>query len=314
MSENVKEHIKLYYKIGAALLVLTIVTVGVSYIDFAVPLTIFLALVIAATKGSLVASYFMHLIDERKSIYAALLLTAFFFLVLIFIPILGHTNTFGEYKTLPNANAPVAERTLYLQSHRGNEPQRYRNFAAVTQHYKLVQPRSFGQPMPAKPVFELYDLEADVGEQNNLAEQEPDIVARLKAGYEAWFDDVSSTRGYDPPKIPLGTEHENPVILTRQDWRIVGPDGYGDQNLGYWEIEVASPGEYEIRFRFPQQETAGRAEFKLGDAKQSKSFTRGGEAVTFANVTLRPGPGLLEARLVRGGKTVGVKYVDVKKL
>ena len=108
MSENVKEHIKLYYKIGAALLVLTIVTVGVSYIDFAVPLTIFLALVIAATKGSLVASYFMHLIDERKSIYAALLLTAFFFLVLIFIPILGHTNTFGEYKTLPNANAPVA--------------------------------------------------------------------------------------------------------------------------------------------------------------------------------------------------------------
>ena len=108
MSEDVREHIKLYYKIGAALLVLTVVTVGISYVDFAVPLTIFVALVIAATKGSLVASYFMHLIDERKSIYAALLLTAFFFLVLIFIPILGHTNTFGEYKTLPNANVPVA--------------------------------------------------------------------------------------------------------------------------------------------------------------------------------------------------------------
>ena len=215
---------------------------------------------------------------------------------------------------LLDANAPVPERTLYLQSHRGNEPQRYRNFAAVTQRYKLVQPKSFGQPMPANPAFELYDLEADVGEQNSLAEQEPDIVARLKAGYEAWFEDVSSTRGYDPPRIPLGTEHENPVILTRQDWRIVGPDGYGNQNLGYWEIDVASPGEYEIRFRFPKQETAGRAEFKLGDEEQSKSFTRGGESVTFANVALRPGPGLLEARLVRGGKTVGVKYVDVKKL
>ena len=108
MSEDVRDHIKLYYKIGAALLVLTVVTVAVSYIDFAVPLTIFIALVIAGTKGSLVASYFMHLIGERKGIYAALLLTAFFFLVLIFIPLLGHTNTFGEYKTLPNANAPVA--------------------------------------------------------------------------------------------------------------------------------------------------------------------------------------------------------------
>ena len=108
MSEDVQAHIKLYYKIGAALLVLTVVTVAVSYINFAVPLAIVMALVIAVTKGSLVASYFMHLIGERKSIYAALLLTAFFFLVLIFIPILGHTNTFGEPKTLPNANAPVA--------------------------------------------------------------------------------------------------------------------------------------------------------------------------------------------------------------
>jgi len=108
MSEDVRDHIKLYYKVAAALLVLTVVTVGVSYINFAVPLAIVAALVIAATKGSLVASYFMHLIEERKGIYAALLLTAFFFLVLIFIPILGHTNTFGEYKTLPNANAPVA--------------------------------------------------------------------------------------------------------------------------------------------------------------------------------------------------------------
>jgi len=108
MSEDIREHIKLYYKIGAALLVLTAVTVGISYIEFAVPLTILVALVVATTKGSLVATYFMHLIDERKSILATLLLTMFFFLVIIFIPILGHTNTFGKHTTLPNANAPVA--------------------------------------------------------------------------------------------------------------------------------------------------------------------------------------------------------------
>ena len=49
MSEDVRDHIKLYYKIAAALLVLTVVTVGVSYIDFSVPLAIVVALVIAAT-------------------------------------------------------------------------------------------------------------------------------------------------------------------------------------------------------------------------------------------------------------------------
>ena len=108
MSDDVRAHIKLYYKIGATLLVLTIVTVAVSYVELAVPLAITVALVVAATKGSFVAAYFMHLIDERKSILAALLLTAFFFLVLIFIPILGHTDTFGERKTFPNADAHVA--------------------------------------------------------------------------------------------------------------------------------------------------------------------------------------------------------------
>ena len=109
MCEDIQAHIKLYKKIGAALLVLTVVTVAISYIDLAIPLAITVALIVAITKGSLVASFFMHLIGERKSIYAALALTAFFFLVLIFIPILGHTNTFGERKTMTNANAPVVE-------------------------------------------------------------------------------------------------------------------------------------------------------------------------------------------------------------
>jgi hypothetical protein len=51
----------------------------------------------------------MHLIGERRSIYAGLLLTAFFFILLIFIPIFGHTDTYGERKTVPNANAAMPE-------------------------------------------------------------------------------------------------------------------------------------------------------------------------------------------------------------
>ena len=108
MSENVDEiraHIKLYWKIGAALMVLTVVTVAITFIDFSVPIAIFVALVVAATKGSLVASYFMHLIGERKWILGTLLLTVLFFLVLIFIPIMGHSDTYGRHVTAPNANA-----------------------------------------------------------------------------------------------------------------------------------------------------------------------------------------------------------------
>ena len=107
-AEEVKKHLKLYWTIGGTLLVLTVVTVTVSYVDFAVPLAITVALIIAATKGSLVASYFMHLVGERRGIYATLLLTAFFFLVLLFLPILGHMDRVGEPWTFPNANAPAA--------------------------------------------------------------------------------------------------------------------------------------------------------------------------------------------------------------
>lgn len=106
--EEVRQHIRLYWKIGIALLALTVVTVGVSFIEFAVPAAIIVALIIAGTKGSLVASYFMHLIGERRSIIATLALTVFFFIVLIFIPILGHVDTYGERKTMPNADAPAA--------------------------------------------------------------------------------------------------------------------------------------------------------------------------------------------------------------
>ena len=206
------------------------------------------------------------------------------------------------------------ERTIFIQSHRGNEPQLYRNFAAVSQRYKLVQPLSFSEPAPPDTPLQLYDLESDPGEQNDLASQQPGELAHLKKQYEDWFEDVSATRGYDPPKIFIGTEHENPVILTRQDWRMVGADGWTDGYLGYWEVDVKSSGKYDIRFRFTKQERAGRAEFKLGDAELSKPFTREAESVTFSGVDLPTGPATLEARLIRSGKTIGVNYIDVTKI
>ena len=108
MSEDLQAHVKLYKKIGAALLVLTVVTVAASYLELGIALGVTVALVIAVTKGSLVASYFVHLISERKSIYAALLLTAFFFVFLLLMPILGHNDTIGERMILSNSNAPSA--------------------------------------------------------------------------------------------------------------------------------------------------------------------------------------------------------------
>jgi len=90
---DVGKHVRTYMIVFAALLVLTVVTVAVSYLHLSVVTAIVLALIIASVKGSLVACYFMHLISERKLIYAVLLLTVVFFVVLLFLPVMTSTGT-----------------------------------------------------------------------------------------------------------------------------------------------------------------------------------------------------------------------------
>ena len=85
---DIDKHVKTYIMVFVALMVLTVVTVAVSYLDLSTAGTVTLALVIATVKGSLVACYFMHLISERKLIYAVLAFTVFFFLMMLFGPVL----------------------------------------------------------------------------------------------------------------------------------------------------------------------------------------------------------------------------------
>ena len=86
---DIHHHIKIYMMDFAALAFLTIITVAASYLDLSSGEAIFLALIIASVKGSLVAGYFMHLISERALITWILMLTAGFFFVLMFIPMIS---------------------------------------------------------------------------------------------------------------------------------------------------------------------------------------------------------------------------------
>jgi len=109
MSDNIKHHIITYRNVFIALLFLTGVTVGASYIEFSsVNLGLFVGLLIACIKGFLVAANFMHLNDEKSFIYGILVMTVVFFFVLLTIPLSWHmsgydvkterNNPFDEYK------------------------------------------------------------------------------------------------------------------------------------------------------------------------------------------------------------------------
>jgi caa(3)-type oxidase subunit IV len=94
-AESIRKSIRSYVMVGAALFVFTGITVAVNQIHLAVPLAITLALLIAGTKGTMVAMIFMHLNHEKKWIYGALLLTVIGFLILIFVPLLTVGNEIG---------------------------------------------------------------------------------------------------------------------------------------------------------------------------------------------------------------------------
>jgi len=91
-AEDVQKQVRVYLSVFAALAGLTIVTVGISYMHLPVPAAVTFAMLVATLKGSLVALYFMHLIDEKRAIYSLLGLTAVFFVVVMYLPAAWVTN------------------------------------------------------------------------------------------------------------------------------------------------------------------------------------------------------------------------------
>ena len=91
---DIDRHVRVYITVFVALMVLTIVTVAVSRLHLSVPIAVTVALLVATVKGSLVACYFMHLVSEKKLIYAVLALTVAFFVVLLALPVLTTSNGF----------------------------------------------------------------------------------------------------------------------------------------------------------------------------------------------------------------------------
>jgi cytochrome c oxidase subunit 4 len=83
---EVKKYVRTCMVVFSTLLVLTIVTVAISYLHLPTPAAITVGLIVATVKASLVALFFMHLISERHAIYYILGLTAGFFALLMYLP------------------------------------------------------------------------------------------------------------------------------------------------------------------------------------------------------------------------------------
>jgi len=91
---DIDKQVRIYITVFVSLMALTIITVAIARLDLPIHLAVTVALFVAIVKGSLVACYFMHLIAEKKLIYAVLALTAFFFVALLALPVITHHDGF----------------------------------------------------------------------------------------------------------------------------------------------------------------------------------------------------------------------------
>lgn len=106
--EHVRKEIRRYLMVFGALAVLTIITVAISQLHLPTHEAIILALIVATIKGSLVAAFFMHLLSERKLIYAVLALTVFFFGMMLWGPWHQRNNAKDSWPGYDlNANKPA---------------------------------------------------------------------------------------------------------------------------------------------------------------------------------------------------------------
>ena len=206
------------------------------------------------------------------------------------------------------------DRTIYLQNHRGDTPQLNRNASARSQRWKIVQPLGKAtDPMPPGAKFEIYDMSVDPGETKNLAGEHPGILDEMIRGYEEWFRDVSSTRGFEPVRIHLGSPSEPLATLSRFDWRGDYDDRAREDSLGYWPVEIERTGAYgfTIRFAGPLPES-GRARLSVGDVQVVREVPAGSESCEFPAVDLPAGPARLEALVEYSGLVRGASFVDVR--
>lgn len=116
---------------------------------------------------------------------------------------------------------------------------------------------------------ELYNLDTDPLQKTNVIDQHPKVVEKLREHLGAWWKEVGPTAN-EEQRIIIGTKYENPTKLSGTEWLDVFIDQQGQilrgqQKSGYWLLDVAQAGEYDIDLRRWPKEADGTISGTLPD-------------------------------------------------
>ncbi len=164
-------------------------------------------------------------------------------------------------------------------------PERYQNIAQQKGNQKLVGFTSYGSDIEG---FELYDLNEDPWEQHNLVMDNTSLALELKGELDRKFKELTqSPHLVNQPPVIIGTKHENPIYLNRND--ASGERGVWRQEnvFGKWVVSLKE-GTYDVEFKFIEPLIGkGTMNLETGSVINRKEFDLGEtDLLVMENVTL----------------------------
>ncbi|MDA0990577.1 MAG: arylsulfatase [Verrucomicrobia bacterium] len=236
----------------------------------------------------------------------------------------AHCNFHGR-SLKPLLETPAGDwpaRAIVTDSQRLPNPVKWRKSAVMTDRWRLINGA------------ELYDMDSDKGQQRDIAEAHPAVVAELRDAYEVWWAIVSQQFDDEIP-ISIGHPNEPVVRLTAHDWRHPDDPKPTDPNTaenndylvydqahvrqgqganGYFEVMVEKAGAYRFELcRWPHEEdraiTDGIPASNAGwraDVIQKKNHATysGGIALPFTAAGIAIGEALQEKSISPTDKAV----------
>ena len=227
------------------------------------------------------------------------------------------------------------DRKIIVQYGGRQRPAKYSDGSVIWNNWRLV-----GES-------ELYDIATDPGQQENVADENPDVVKAMQAHYEEYWTEIGPSVDVVEPHL-VRADPGTFLELTSNNWIEVDCDNRtrtaeacGPPRGGPWQIEVEEDGDYSVSLsRWPfhlerdltalgPQTTIGGAQISVGKAlpitsaqlsvnggtPATEQSTDGATAITFS-VPLKAGRTTLQGWFRdRSGKDLaGAYYARIQRV
>jgi len=157
-----------------------------------------------------------------------------------------------------------------------------RNGAAVLwKHWRLLENRM------------LFDIDRDPHQDHNIAADHPDVVSKMRTHSDRWWDGVKDDVR-TPHRVIIGSDEENPMMLTACEWLDVFVDQQRqvrDAALknGTWHLQVAKTGTYQIELRRWPRESGLKLTDSLPETRVTDGVFLPGKLLPIRSATLQAG-------------------------